>query len=411
MKKHTPAAFYKCSKCASTTDSQNRMREHFSVKHPSMIIDDASLQMGSKRKNGSGLKIEPCKYCGKVFEVNALEKHLWLHEDVNPYKCDICDYAARSKTYLTLHRQTHEANGSLFTCKTCGQGHKSEKMLISHIVATHFENNTCPQCGHVAANRGDFHCHLLIHSEKKSFACNICPTVLLQENKMEEHFRTKHYGVRVQYTSFINENPISIPDIADMERNPPPEAQTDIQPSEQNAADSASIINTDGVDQMGEAVAPNVQYVTQQQLIESSGLIQQQSAGDEVQFEMQADGTGDQQEETMIEINAAIKALIDAGHNIPEGAEIVIDNGTILIDGVPTAVITTDDGSSQLEQEIPEQQTDLMQQPHDLMAGADQPQETLQHEQTELVYEQSHQTTDMEQVVMSDPQQHQLMQG
>ena len=54
--------------------------------------------------NSTGRRSYKCPYCDKVFtRTNSeLQKHMWIHEGVKPYKCPVCTYACRSKNNLQV---------------------------------------------------------------------------------------------------------------------------------------------------------------------------------------------------------------------------------------------------------------------------------------------------------------------
>ena len=59
-----------------------------------------------------GRRSYKCPYCERVFiRANSeLQKHIWIHEGVKPFKCSLCSYACRSKNNLQAHMLRHSSH-------------------------------------------------------------------------------------------------------------------------------------------------------------------------------------------------------------------------------------------------------------------------------------------------------------
>lgn len=78
-----------------------------------------------------GLKLYPCKYCGKSFRlVTSLKEHLQSHSTICTEKSFICVVCNRSFTthrYLALHMRIHTNDEKLYKCNYC-----SKQYLVEH---------------------------------------------------------------------------------------------------------------------------------------------------------------------------------------------------------------------------------------------------------------------------------------
>ena len=82
----------------------------------------------------SGRKTHKCPYCSRTFlRANSdLQKHIWIHEGVKPFKCSLCPHACRSKNNLAAHMLRHSSEKP-FLCTECGKAYKSKTALRWHI--------------------------------------------------------------------------------------------------------------------------------------------------------------------------------------------------------------------------------------------------------------------------------------
>lgn len=80
-----------------------------------------------------GKRAMKCPYCDFYFMKNGsdLQRHIWAHEGVKPFKCSLCEYATRSKSNLKAHMNRHSTEKT-HLCDMCGKKFKSKGTLKSH---------------------------------------------------------------------------------------------------------------------------------------------------------------------------------------------------------------------------------------------------------------------------------------
>ena len=62
--------------------------------------------------------------------------HQRTHSALRPWKCDECDYAAKTETALKMHKISH-SDEKPFKCDLCGHAAKRKRTLNSHIQNMH----------------------------------------------------------------------------------------------------------------------------------------------------------------------------------------------------------------------------------------------------------------------------------
>lgn len=81
-----------------------------------------------------GRRLHRCPYCNKAFPSSArsLQKHMWIHEGLKPFQCEVCTYACRSQSNLSAHMLRHSSEKP-FLCTKCGKPYKSRTALRWHV--------------------------------------------------------------------------------------------------------------------------------------------------------------------------------------------------------------------------------------------------------------------------------------
>ena len=170
IRMHTNERRFKCSECEKTYKYDAQLRIHH------------RLHTGQRFH---------CEVCKKPFVDKAeMKRHMVIHSDLRPYKCDTCGAAFKRKGVLNAHISRH---GNLFNitkeeCTICGQKLKFKHYLKKHM-EIHDPNRPsfkCHVCGKVVATKKSLRRHMentcpnLKHSE---YPCDIC----------EKSFRAKAY--------------------------------------------------------------------------------------------------------------------------------------------------------------------------------------------------------------------------
>jgi KRAB domain-containing zinc finger protein len=169
-----------------------------------------------------------CNICGKVFSLKGrLRQHMWVHT-VNKVECTECGKEFQNKVRLRYHiRHTHEK----VTCEYCGKLYTDNFQCMVHVERVHKRNEVveCNICGNKLSSKASlkvsalysfliqvskvcfFQIHLITHSKRKCFECDICKKKFTTKEGLVRHVRIHmgekpfkcrfcHVGFRTPYT-------------------------------------------------------------------------------------------------------------------------------------------------------------------------------------------------------------------
>ncbi|CAJ0929362.1 unnamed protein product [Ranitomeya imitator] len=173
---------YSCPACKKSFSDDRLIKSHIKANHPEVSASLISEVLGRKvqLKGLIGKRAAKCPYCDSYFMKNGsdLQRHIWAHEGLKPFKCTACDYATRSKSNLKAHMNRHS----------------TEK--------THL----CDMCGKKFKTKGTLKSHKLLHTaDGKQFKCTICEFTAVQKPQLLRHME--------QHTSFKVRNRAATPGI------------------------------------------------------------------------------------------------------------------------------------------------------------------------------------------------------
>ncbi|XP_033754762.1 zinc finger protein ZFAT-like isoform X2 [Pecten maximus] len=197
-----------CPTCKSKLENMKKLKAHFSTDHPDLNLDEQLKVTGYKeikhRTQGKmGRRSYKCPYCDKVFiRANSeLQKHIWIHEGIKPYKCPLCTYSCRSKNNLQAHMLRHTEEKP-YSCSECGKAYKSQTALRWH-VRSHKDGKLfkCDRCPYEATQRSHLKRHLQTHDVVKRFMCMHCEFSANTIGYMKIHYTRHHKGETFEYPS------------------------------------------------------------------------------------------------------------------------------------------------------------------------------------------------------------------
>lgn len=195
----------RCPVCQRQFPSWRILRQHLLSQHP-----DAQqlfkVPGGPGRVMGRlGRRTYKCPYCGRVFHRSStdLQKHMWIHEGVKPFRCPDCPYQCRSRNNLNVHRLTHSSDKP-HLCDQCGKGYKSKAALRLH-TRTHGRGvmYPCDKCEYTATQKCHLKRHLETHDLIRRYICEHCSYSSNTINYMKVHYSRKHRGEVFNQNSVI----------------------------------------------------------------------------------------------------------------------------------------------------------------------------------------------------------------
>ncbi|KAJ8966603.1 hypothetical protein NQ314_003433 [Rhamnusium bicolor] len=188
---------FKCDLCEKTFSSKRDLTDHLNVhadvkNYKCKICDKAFRTKQSVNKHmpiHSDKRPFQCKLCEKRFKKQSiLRKHSFTHSRARPYHCDLCVRKYKSKESLRVHRLTHQK--VRHKCNICAKSFKFNTVFKSHeCFKNRFDinNRRCSFCKRQCKSSVTYACHVLAHSQRKLFKCEICQAKLKYEYHLKLH--------------------------------------------------------------------------------------------------------------------------------------------------------------------------------------------------------------------------------
>ncbi|XP_041375842.1 zinc finger protein ZFAT-like [Gigantopelta aegis] len=201
--KHLGITGLECEKCKQKFNSLKVLRGHLLLVHPEIDKEEVARMTGyqlshtHKIQGKLGRHTYKCPYCDRVFtRANSeLQKHLWMHEGIKPFKCPMCSYGCRSKNNLQNHMLRHSAEKP-FLCNECGKAYKSRTALRWHVKShKHGKLFKCDKCPYEATQRSHLKRHQETHDVLKRFVCAHCDYSANTVGYLKIHYAKAHKGL------------------------------------------------------------------------------------------------------------------------------------------------------------------------------------------------------------------------
>ncbi|KAH3809972.1 hypothetical protein DPMN_138354 [Dreissena polymorpha] len=113
--------------------------------------------------------------CSKAFKRSGdFEKHMRIHTEEGPYKCEECGYSCKFRSHLKMHMTIHTGERP-YKCKECSYSCKLRGHLKIHMrIHTEERPYKCEVCSKAFNQRGGLKTHMMIHTEKRPCKCDVC---------------------------------------------------------------------------------------------------------------------------------------------------------------------------------------------------------------------------------------------
>nr|XP_004656237.2 zinc finger protein ZFAT isoform X1 [Jaculus jaculus] len=188
---------YSCPVCEKSFSEDRLIKSHIKTNHPEVSMSTISEVLGRRvqLKGLIGKRAMKCPYCDFYFMKNGsdLQRHIWAHEGVKPFKCSLCEYATRSKSNLKAHMNRHSSEKT-HLCDMCGKKFKSKGTLKSHKLLHTADGKQfkCTVCDYTAAQKPPLLRHMEQHASFKPFRCAHCHYSCNISGSLKRHYNRKH---------------------------------------------------------------------------------------------------------------------------------------------------------------------------------------------------------------------------
>ncbi|XP_029713514.2 zinc finger protein 880 [Aedes albopictus] len=166
---------YKCFICDQDHQSSENFERHLAV-HSDMLP----------------FKCDRCVAETVIIKTLAsLNKHLLMHE--KPLQCRSCDVRFSSYSTRLLHEQNSHQNRGPFTCEICGKISQSLRGHQHHFkIHTNPESMKCQLCGKQLSSAYELKLHMRVHTKEKPNKCPFCPASFNRISNLVVHKRRLH---------------------------------------------------------------------------------------------------------------------------------------------------------------------------------------------------------------------------
>ncbi|XP_077127384.1 zinc finger protein ZFAT isoform X1 [Ranitomeya variabilis] len=188
---------YSCPACKKSFSDDRLIKSHIKANHPEVSASLISEVLGRKvqLKGLIGKRAAKCPYCDSYFMKNGsdLQRHIWAHEGLKPFKCTACDYATRSKSNLKAHMNRHSTEKT-HLCDMCGKKFKTKGTLKSHKLLHTADGKQfkCTICEFTAVQKPQLLRHMEQHTSFKPFGCALCHYSCNIPGSLKRHYNKKH---------------------------------------------------------------------------------------------------------------------------------------------------------------------------------------------------------------------------
>ncbi|CAM1305566.1 Uncharacterised protein g4105 [Pycnogonum litorale] len=207
---------FKCKLCSYCAPERKLLAKHEVHKH--------GTRNGSQKKCNKAKTLDRqifhCRHCNyETSRPKLYKRHLKRHQvwgvgsSVNFYECEECKYRTKRKEHFVRHMKNVHTNVRPFLCDLCGNAFKRADTLRHHVEVIHkvglnqdAEKCTvkCDKCSKICRSVTHLREHLSVHSEERSFLCEICGASFKRISNQRKHVMNIHSNPRAHVCKFCD---------------------------------------------------------------------------------------------------------------------------------------------------------------------------------------------------------------
>lgn len=179
-----------CSNCWKTFESQNAMDTH-------------PCTPGVK-KPPQGLK--QCDQCGKSYPKGYFKYHRSIHSNDYKYSCSHCPLKFKVRCSLNSHVLWKHTRTRNHQCEFCEATFITASARSCHTRKVHLKekSRSCESCGKQFFSKSELDRHMLTHTGKRDFKCDICPKAYQARHGLKVHLRSHNPRQSEEWRSGAN---------------------------------------------------------------------------------------------------------------------------------------------------------------------------------------------------------------